>query len=156
MAGSGVEGSLRRAGRRRYHPFAMSSRRLRGSRRPRLRVTSEEFEGLVAEALDSLPEDFAELLDNVAVTVEEEPSAEDLESVEMSAEEGDELFGLYLGVPLTERDTFYGALPDRIAIYRGPIVRSCGSRREAIDEIRKTVLHELGHFFGMEEEDMPY
>lgn len=134
----------------------MSSRRLRGSRRPQLRVTSEEFESLVAKALDSLPEELAELLENVAVTVEEEPSEEDLESVGMEPEEGDELFGLYLGVPLTERDTYYGSLPDRIAIYRGPIVRGCASRREAIDEIRKTVLHELGHYFGMEEEDMPY
>jgi predicted Zn-dependent protease with MMP-like domain len=135
---------------------AMTARRPRGSRRPQLRVTAEEFESLVAKAVDSLPEEFAALLENVAVTVEEEPSDEDLESVGMEPEEGDELFGLYLGVPLTERDSFYGALPDRIAVYRGPILRACATRREAIAEIRETVLHELGHFFGMEEEDMPY
>lgn len=134
----------------------MVPRRLRGSRRPQLRVTPAEFEDLVEKALDSLPEEFAELLDNVAVTVEEEPSEEDLDSVGMDPEEGDELYGLYLGVPLTDRDTFYGALPDRIAIYRGPILRGCASRREALAEIRQTVLHELGHYFGMEEEDMPY
>lgn len=134
-----------------------------------MRLTIEQVEDLVAQALDELPEDFAQLLDNVAVVVEEEPSEDDLASVEMgpgdpddpadpdNAEQG-ELFGLYQGMPLTERDTFgYGGmLPDRIAIFAGPIQRACTSRREAVDEIKKTVIHELGHHFGMEEDQMPY
>ncbi|MFP3941814.1 MAG: metallopeptidase family protein [Thermoanaerobaculia bacterium] len=120
--------------------------------------STDEVEELVAQALDVLPGQFAELLDNVVVLVEEEPSAEDLESVGMDPEDPDagELFGLYQGVPLTDRDTYYDALPDRVVIYAGPIRRCCTSRREAVDEIKKTVVHELGHFFGMEEDQMPY
>jgi predicted Zn-dependent protease with MMP-like domain len=124
-----------------------------------VRLALNEVEELVAVALDELPEEFAALLDNVAVVVEEEPSDDDLESVGMDPDDPEEgeLLGIYQGMPLTERDTFYaGMLPDRIAIFAGPIRRCCESRREAIDEIKKTVIHELGHYFGMEEEDMPY
>jgi predicted Zn-dependent protease with MMP-like domain len=119
-----------------------------------MRVPPEEFEALVAEALEGLPEEFAELLDNVAVMVEEEPDPEDLEAMGMDPDE--ELFGLYQGVPQSQRDSFYTALPDRVVIYRGPILRYCRSRREVIREVRDTVVHELGHHFGMEEDDMPY
>jgi predicted Zn-dependent protease with MMP-like domain len=120
-----------------------------------MRVPPEEFEALVEQALDGLPEEFAELLDNVAVMVEDEPDPEDLEALGMEPDE--ELLGLYQGAPLTERDTFYNAaLPDRILIYRGPILRSCENRRQVIREVRDTVIHELGHHFGLDEEDMPY
>lgn len=120
-----------------------------------MRVPPEEFEALVEQALAGLPEEWAELLDNVAVMVEDEPDPEDLEAMGMDPE--DELFGLYQGVPLDERDTFYmGALPDRVVLYRGPILRACDNRRDVIREIRDTLVHELGHHFGMEEEDMPY
>jgi predicted Zn-dependent protease with MMP-like domain len=112
------------------------------------------FERLVEEALDGLPPQFAELLENVAVVVEEEPDAGVLAELGMDPEE--ELLGLYLGVPLTDRDTQYQALPDRVAIYRGPVLRSCGSRREVVREVRDTVVHELGHFFGLDDEEMPY
>ena len=123
-----------------------------------MRLSDDEVDDLVGQALDELPEEFARLLDNVVVMIEDEPSAEDLESVDMDPDdpESGELFGLYVGIPLTERDTFYDALPDRVLIFSGPIQRCCASRREAIDEIKKTVIHELGHFFGMEEEQMPY
>ena len=118
-----------------------------------MRIPPEEFESLVEQALEGLPEEFAELLDNVVVMVEEEPDPEDLEGMEP----GEEVFGLYLGTNLLERDTFYsGALPDRILIYRGPILRHCATRREVIREVRDTVIHELGHYFGMEEDQMPY
>ena len=120
-----------------------------------MRMSRHEFETLVEKALDGLPEEFAELLDNVAVMVEDEPSAEDLESVGLDPKE-DDLLGLYLGVPLTERDGFYGDLPDRVVLYRGPILRVCTTRREVLREVRDTLVHELGHHFGMEEEDMPY
>jgi predicted Zn-dependent protease with MMP-like domain len=123
-----------------------------------MRFSHRDVESLVSQALDELPEEFAELLENVVVTVEEEPADEDLETVGMDPgdPDRDELFGLYHGVPLTDRDTYYDALPDRVVIYAGPIRRSCDTRREAVDEIKKTVVHELGHFFGMDEDQMPY
>lgn len=123
-----------------------------------MRVSHEEFEALVEEALEQLPEEFREALENVAVMVQEEPSAEDLEEVGIDPDdpEADELLGLYQGVPLTERDSFYSALPDRVLVFRGPILRSCDSRRQVIREIRETVQHELGHYFGLEEDELPF
>lgn len=123
-----------------------------------MRVSREEFEALVEQALEQLPDDFKAALENVAVMVEEEPSEEDLEEVGIDPgdPERDELFGLYQGVPLTERDTFYSALPDRVLVFRGPILRACETRRQVLREIRETVQHELGHYFGMEEEDLPF
>jgi predicted Zn-dependent protease with MMP-like domain len=112
------------------------------------------FERLVAEALDDLPAQFADMLDNVAVVVEEEPDPEDLEA--MGMDPGEEILGLYLGVPITERDTYYQSLPDRIALYRGPLLRFCRSRQEVVREVRDTVIHELGHYFGLDDEEMPY
>lgn len=120
-----------------------------------MRVAREEFETLVEQALDDLPEEFARMLDNVAVVVEEEPSEDDILSVDLDPEE-DELFGLYQGTPLAARGAGYDGLPDRIVIFRGPILRECESRREVIREVRATVLHELGHHFGLDEEEMPY
>src|SRR3954466_14960827 len=120
-----------------------------------MRIPPEEFEALVEHALEGLPEEFAELLDNVAVMVEEEPDPEDLEALGMEPDE--ELFGLYQGIPLDERNTFYqGARPARAFIYRAPSPRHCETRRQVIREIRDTVVHELGHHFGLDEEDMPY
>jgi predicted Zn-dependent protease with MMP-like domain len=119
-----------------------------------MRVAAAEFEALVARALDGLPQEFAEQLENVAVVIEEEPDPADLEELGMAADE--ELFGLYLGVPLPERGQGYSALPDRIAIYRGPVLRQCRDRREVIREVRDTVVHELGHYFGLDDDEMPY
>lgn len=121
-----------------------------------MRVSPEEFEELVARALDTLPERFAGLLDNVAVTVEETPDPETLAELEMAPDEGDELFGLYQGVPLYERDVYYSALPDRVVIYRRSILAACASRREVVREVRDTVIHELGHHFGLGDDEMPY
>lgn len=126
-----------------------------------IRVPIDRFEELVAEALDGLPEEFAEMLDNVAVVVQDEPTEDDLREVGIDPADADdpeagELFGLYQGVPLEARDSFYSALPDRVVIYRGPILRYCTSRREVLREIRDTVVHELGHHFGLDEDDMPY
>ena len=122
-----------------------------------MRVPPEEFEALVEQALDGLPDELAELLDNVVVVVEEEPDPDDLEALGMDPDDPeDELFGLYIGVPQSERGTSYLALPDRVEIYRGPILRACANRWEVIREVRDTVVHELGHHFGLDEEDMPY
>lgn len=116
---------------------------------------SQRFERLVARALDSLPTELARLLENVAVVIEAEPTAEELLSVGLDPQR-DELFGLYQGVPQSERDVFYGELPDRVVIYRGPIERCCRTAGEMRREVRDTVVHELGHHFGLDEEDMPY
>ncbi len=123
-----------------------------------MRVPVEEFEALVEEALEQLPAQFKAALDNVAVMVAEEPTEEDLEGVDIDPADPDrdDLLGLYQGVPLPERDSFYSALPDRVLIFRGPILRACETRREVIREIRETVQHELGHYFGLEEHELPF
>ena len=119
-----------------------------------MHVTRTEFEHLVEEALANLPRQFAELLDNVAVVIEEEPSDDDLDLLE---DDDNELLGIYRGVALTRRThDMLPMLPDQIAIFRGPILRVARTRREAIHEIRDTVIHELGHYFGLHDEDMPY
>lgn len=119
-------------------------------------VSIRQFRRLVGEALDGLPAMWAERLDNVAVVVEDEPSDDDLAEVGMEPGDDDELLGLYQGVPLSERGVEYGWLPDRVVIYRGPICRLCETRQEVVQAVRETVLHELGHHFGLGEEDMPY
>ena len=120
-----------------------------------MRVRREEFERLVGRALDSLPEAFARLIENVAVVVEDEPEDELL--LEMGMEPGvDDLLGLYQGVPRSERDSAYSALPDRIVIYRHPICRASRDREEVVSEVRDTVVHELGHYFGLEEDELAY
>ncbi len=121
-----------------------------------VRIRRDDFERLVARAIDELPEEFARATENVAIVVEDEPERELLLEMGMDPEY-DDLLGLYQGVPLPERDpASYSALPDRIVIYRGPICRATETRRQAIQEIRDTVVHELGHHFGFEEEDLPY
>ncbi|HYO76842.1 MAG TPA: metallopeptidase family protein [Thermoanaerobaculia bacterium] len=117
-------------------------------------IPPREFERLVEEALANLPPQFAELLQNIAVVVEDEPSADDLDALEDS---NDELLGIYRGVALTRRThDMLPMLPDQIAIFRGPINRITRTRREAIEEIRDTVVHELGHYFGLHDDEMPY
>ena len=115
------------------------------------------FERLVQQAMEELPEEFAARLENVAVVVEDEPDAHDLRAVGLDPEvDADELFGLYLGTPLIEREAAYSGLPDRIEIYMGPILRSCRTPHDVVREIKKTVVHELGHHFGLADEEMPY
>ena len=110
-----------------------------------------EFEALVEETLENLPLEFKSRLANIAIAVEEEPSAEDIEG----HEHGVELLGIYRGVPLPFRSVNeLPALPDQIAIFRGPILRISSSRAGAGHEIRETVIHELGHYFGLSDEDM--
>lgn len=105
-------------------------------------MTREAFEEMVAEALDTIPAELAGVMDNVAVFVEDEPPAHD-----------PELLGLYEGTPLTERGEWYaGVLPDRITIYMGPILRSCESEEDVVHEAAVTVIHEVAHHFGIEDE----
>jgi predicted Zn-dependent protease with MMP-like domain len=115
-------------------------------------LTRSEFERVVEEAIESLPKRFADLVENVAIAVEEEPSADDLESLDDDADV--ELLGIYRGVALTERSYDAPLMPDEIAIFRGPINRVTESRDEAVQEVRETVIHELGHYFGLGDDDM--
>jgi predicted Zn-dependent protease with MMP-like domain len=116
-------------------------------------VTKEEFTVLVEEALREIPRRFRKAMRNVAVVVEDEPSSDILD--EMEIDEGDTLFGLYQGTPLTQRGWGYGNnLPDRISIYQKPIEEACEDEDEIRDCIAETVIHEFGHYFGMSEEEI--
>jgi predicted Zn-dependent protease with MMP-like domain len=112
-----------------------------------------EFERLVAEAIDSLPERFRRRLANVDVVVEDEPTPEDNAVAGLPSDEP--LFGLYQGTPLTQRTSLYGmVLPDKISIFRGPITRFCHSKREMRAEVRQTIVHEFAHHFGISDEEL--
>jgi predicted Zn-dependent protease with MMP-like domain len=116
-------------------------------------MTGEEFTALVEEALREIPRRFRKAMKNVAVVVEEEPSEDILD--EMEIDDGDTLFGLYQGTPLTQRGWGYGnSLPDRISIYRKPIEEACADEDEIRDCIAETVIHEFGHYFGMSEDEI--
>jgi len=115
------------------------------------------FERMVSQVVTSLPDEFRERVSNVAIVVEEWPDG-DAELHDAGAEAGDEtdLLGLYQGVPYGQRQTDYHlVLPDRITIYRQPILASSRSEGEAREEIRLTVLHEIGHYFGLDDDDLP-
>lgn len=118
-----------------------------------LRVSGERFEELVARALDLLPPQFQTHMENVGVVIAEEPDAELLESLGMDPDDPeDTLFGLYEGTPLTERFHDDVLLPDTITIFRLPLLEWCRDEDEVVDQVRITVLHEIGHFFGMDED----
>ncbi len=118
------------------------------------RIGPQEFDTLVEKALASVPPKFRRYLDNVVVVVEEEPTDEDYDETDTPDE--DELFGIFRGAPYFERDRSVSELPAQIALFRGPILRSCETRGEAVQEIRDTVVHELGHWLGLDDEEMPY
>ena len=120
-----------------------------------IRLSREDFERLVRLALEDLPDEFAERLENIAVVVEEEPDPEEVAELGLDAS-ADELFGLYQGTPLIDRDSSYSAPPDRVVIYMRPILRACRTRSEVVHEVRDTVIHELGHHFGLSDEEMPF
>ena len=120
-----------------------------------LRMSRDEFEKVVTKALDDLPEELGEWLENIAVVVEDEPTDEELREVGLDPE-NDTLFGLYQGTALPDRRADFAlALPDRIVIYRLPLVRECADRAELVREIQDTVVHEIGHHFGLDEDDLP-
>ena len=118
------------------------------------RISPEEFEAYVAEALESVPVPFRKYLENVVVGVEEEPFEEDYKETDTPDEY--ELFGIFRGVPYFERGATVSSLPAQIAIFRGPILRSFATRGEAVRAIRDTVVHEVGHMLGLDDEEMPY
>ena len=107
-----------------------------------LQVPPQRFEGLVADALDDIPDGLAQLMDNVIVTIEDDPP-----------EPG--LLGLYEGIPLTEREQYGGfAMPDRVTVYRLPLLEMCTSEDELVDQVTITVIHELAHHFGIDDDTL--
>ena len=118
------------------------------------RLSASEFEGYVEEALEAVPAAFRRYLENVTVVVEEEPTDEDYG--ETGASRSEELFGIFRGVPYFNRGRVVSNLPAQIAIFRGPILRLCATRAEAVREIRDTVVHEVGHMLGLDDDEMPY
>jgi predicted Zn-dependent protease with MMP-like domain len=115
-----------------------------------MRLSIQEFEQLVAEALDSLPDDLWAALDNVEVTVASYPTSEQLRKAGVT---NGTLLGLYEGIPLTERNSAYTfVLPDKITIFQGPIEHICGSYATVVAQVRETVIHEFAHHFGISDE----
>jgi predicted Zn-dependent protease with MMP-like domain len=116
-------------------------------------VTHTEFETLVERALRTLPGRFKEKIANVAIVVEDWADDETLR--ELGIEPPDTLYGLYRGIDLTRRDTSYGnVLPDTIHIYQGPVEEDCTDAEEMAELVRDTVIHELGHYFGLDDDTM--
>jgi predicted Zn-dependent protease with MMP-like domain len=112
-------------------------------------MSQRRFEGLVRQALDSLPGEFYERLQNVDVVVEEEPTPEQLRTSGMEAD--DTLLGLYEGVPLTARENYGFVLPDKISIFKRPIEEMCETPEDVVEEVRVTVMHEIAHHFGIDD-----
>jgi predicted Zn-dependent protease with MMP-like domain len=116
-------------------------------------MTRTRFEQLVAEAIRSIPPRFRDELKNIAVIVEDEPPDALLD--EMEIDPPDTLFGLYQGTPLTERAWDYGnALPDRIVLYQGPIEDASDTEDDVVANVGETLIHEVGHYFGLSEEEL--
>ena len=114
-------------------------------------MTRDAFERAVSAAIDELPKDLIRQIANVAFVVEELPDDETLDMADL--DDPMELFGFYHGIPLTERTSNYGmVLPDKISIYRQPILRTCRNDAETHKMIRRTVRHEIAHYFGIDDD----
>lgn len=110
------------------------------------------FRQLVSEAIDSLPSEFGRRLDNVAVIVEDSPTADQLRKLGLPR--WALLFGLYEGVPRTKRGHYWGAIPDKITIFKNSIEKVAGNDEEIRAQVRATVIHEIGHHFGLSDEEL--
>jgi predicted Zn-dependent protease with MMP-like domain len=116
-------------------------------------VTRDEFRHLVAEALETIPQRFRDAMQNIAIVIEDEPTSEQLAEVEI--EPPDTLLGLYQGTPLTERQWAHGnVLPDKITLFQGPIEDASEDEDDLIVAIGETLIHEVGHYFGLSEEEI--
>jgi predicted Zn-dependent protease with MMP-like domain len=139
----------------RASPDAPGPRNAKGAQTAK-RVSSvdrKQFEQLVAEALASVPRRFRDAMKNIAIVVEDEPASGLLE--EMGIAPPDTLLGLYQGTPLTERTWGYGnALPDRVLIFQGPHERDAEDEDDLVVAIGETLIHEIGHYFGLSEEEI--
>jgi predicted Zn-dependent protease with MMP-like domain len=118
------------------------------------RLSHAEFERLVEKAIGELPELFRSRLDNVVIAIEDEPTDEDYELT--GTPEDEDLFGIFRGPMRTEMSwDMLPTLPPQAVVFRGPILRNTSSNREAVKEIKDTLVHELGHYFGLEDDEMP-
>jgi len=116
-------------------------------------MTRTKFRELVDEALEGIPARFRDAMKNIAIVIEDEPTAEDLE--EVGIEPPDTLLGLYQGTPLTERQWAHGnVLPDKITLFQGPIEDSSEDEDDLVVAIGETLIHEVGHYFGLSEEEI--
>ena len=116
-------------------------------------MTRDRFRQLVDEALESIPDHFREAMQNIAIVVEDEPTLQQLHEVEL--EPPDTLLGLYQGTPLTERTWAHGnVLPDKITLFQGPIEDSSEDEDDTVIAIGETLIHEIGHYFGLSEEEI--
>jgi predicted Zn-dependent protease with MMP-like domain len=115
-----------------------------------MRLTRSEFEQVVARAIAGIPREFRDKLDNVVVTVQDWPTPEFLEEVGLAS--GSVIFGTYHGTPLTKQSPYQTAtFPHRITLFQGPLELACHTRGQLMRQIRRTVLHEIGHHFGISE-----
>ena len=116
-------------------------------------LSDEEFEAAVGDALDAIPGELADQMDNVVILVRDEPEPELLTADDYNEDGLPTLLGLYDGIPLTERDDAWSVvLPDRILIFKGPLERWCSNREELSAEIGVTVIHEIAHHFGIDDD----
>jgi predicted Zn-dependent protease with MMP-like domain len=107
-----------------------------------MQLAADAFERLVVDELDALPDEMVEGLDNVVFLVEER-----------TADGSSDVLGEYIGIPLTERDAYgFGEMPDRIVVYRQPLLEMCADERELRDEVHITLVHEIGHYYGIDDE----
>jgi predicted Zn-dependent protease with MMP-like domain len=119
------------------------------------RLSRAEFEKLVEKAIGELPESFRSRLENVVIAIEDEPTDEDYDLT--GTPEDEDLFGIFRGPMRTEMSwDMLPTLPPQAVVFRGPILRNTSSNREAVKEIKDTLVHELGHYFGLEDDEMPY
>ena len=118
-----------------------------------MKVTEKEFEELVEEAINTLPDKYKEKMENIIVVIEELPSAELL--TEMGISSPYHLLGLYRGIPYTKRGIWYrNVMPDKIIIFKRPIEVRCKNKEDIKESVRKVVIHEIGHYFGLGESEL--
>ena len=116
-------------------------------------MTREQFLKLTEEALETIPQRFRDAMNNIAIVVEDEPTLEQLEAFEIEPE--DTLLGLYEGTPLTERQWGDGnRLPDKVTLFQGPIEEASEDEDDVVVAIGETLIHEVGHYFGLSEEEI--
>jgi predicted Zn-dependent protease with MMP-like domain len=116
-------------------------------------MTRDRFRQLVDEALESIPDHFRDAMQNIAIVVEDEPTLQQLQDVDLEPPET--LLGLYQGTPLTERAWAHGnVLPDKITLFQGPIEDSSDDEDDTVIAIGETLIHEIGHYFGLSEEEI--
>lgn len=115
-------------------------------------MSEETFEELVQQAINDLPDEFKKALDNIAILIEDEPTDEQKHLLHLHPYQ--QLFGLYQGVPLTKRTSVLITEPDRITLFKNPIEQVCQTPEAIRSQVHATVLHEIGHYFGMSEQQL--